>query len=65
MDLKYYTSVLVDRPGQLPPRQYNGVITVSDDEFAGDVVDAVGAAVCRSLGVSREQVRVLHCSQVH
>jgi len=28
-------------------------------------MEAVGAAVCRSLGVERERVRVVHCSRVH
>lgn len=65
MQLKFYTSVLVDRPGHVSPRQYNGVITVTDEESAQDVVEAVGAAVCRSLGVERERVRVVHCSRVH
>ncbi len=65
MQLKYYTSVLVDRPGHESPRQYNGVITVTDEESARDVTEAVGAAVCRSLGIERERVRVVHCSPVH
>ena len=65
MDLKYYTTVLVDRPGQSSARQYNGVITVTDDELALDVKEAVDAAVCRSLGVAPDQVRVVHCSPIH
>ena len=65
MHLKYYTSVLVDRPDHPSPRQYNGVITVTDEECAEDVIEAVGAAVCRSLGVERDRVRVVHCSPVH
>lgn len=65
MHLKYYASVLVDRPGHPFPRQYNGVITVADDETAEDVAEAVGAAVCRSLGVERDRVRVVHCSRLH
>ena len=65
MDLKYYTSVLVDEPGAGSPRQYNGVITLQDQDRVVDVMDAVGAAVCRSLGVSREQVRVVHCLRMH
>lgn len=65
MDLKYYTTVLVDRPGHSSARQYNGVITVTDDQLARDVKEAVGAAVCRSLGVAPDQVRVVHCSPIH
>lgn len=65
MDPKYYTSVLVDEPGLESPRQYNGVITMPDDPPAADVEEAVGAAICRSLGVPRELVRVLHCSRIH
>ena len=65
MQLKFYTSVLVDRPGHVSPRQYNGVITVTDEESAKDVMEAVGVAVCRSLGVERACVRVVHCSPVH
>ncbi len=65
MDLKYYTTVLVERPGHSSARQYNGIITVSDDDLARDVREAVGAAVCRSLGVARDQVRVVHCSPIH
>ena len=52
MDLKYYASVLVEEPAGASPRQYNGVITLRDEDGACDVVDAVGIAVCRSLGVS-------------
>jgi hypothetical protein len=65
MFLKYYASVLVDEPGVASPRQYNGVVTLEDADRAVDVEDAVGAAVCRSLGVTRERVRVVHCSRIH
>jgi hypothetical protein len=65
MDRKYYASVLVAEPGAASPRQYNGVITLQDRERVADVADAVGAAVCRSLGVAREQVRVVHCLRMH
>ena len=65
MDLKYYASVLVAEPGAASPRQYNGVITLQDPDRAIDIMDAVGAAVCRSLGVPREQVRVVHCLRMH
>ncbi|MBS1199813.1 MAG: hypothetical protein H6R27_491 [Proteobacteria bacterium] len=65
MDLKYYTSVLVAEPGAASPRQYNGVITLQDPDRAVDIMDAVGAAVCRSLGVPRERVRVVHCLRMH
>jgi len=65
MDLKYYASVLVEEPAGASPRQYNGVITLRDEDRASDVVDAVGIAVCRSLGVQREQVRVVHCLRMH
>lgn len=65
MDLKYYTSVLVEEPGAGSPRQYNGVITLQDQDRVVDVMDAVGAAVCLSLGVPREQVRVVHCLRMH
>ena len=65
MNLKYYTSVLVERPGHSSPRQYNGVITVTEEDSAQDVAEAVGAAVCRSLGVERDSVRVVHCSRIH
>jgi len=65
MDFKYYTSVLVAEPGLDSPRQYNGVITMTDDQTASDVEEAVGTAVCRSLGVPRERVRILHCSRIH
>jgi len=65
MNLKYYTSVLVERPGHPSPRQYNGVITVTEEDSAQDVAEAVGAAVCRSLGVDRDLVRVVHCARIH
>ena len=65
MDFKYYTSVLVAEPGSDSPRQYNGVISMADALSARDVEDAVGAAICRSLGVSRESVRILHCARIH
>lgn len=65
MHLKYYASVLVERPGHPAPRQYHGVITLTDGDLAQDVIEAVGAAVCRSLGVERERVRVVQCSPLH
>jgi len=65
MDFKYYTSVLVAEPGLDSPRQYNGVITMADVPASRDVEEAVGAAICRSLGVPREMVRILHCARIH
>ena len=65
MNLKYYATVLVEEPGADSPRQYNGVITLQEPDRAVDVTDAVGTAVCRSLGVPREQVRVVHCLRMH
>jgi hypothetical protein len=65
MDFKYYTSVLVAEPGAEAPRQYNGVISMADAPPACDVEELVGAAICRSLGVPREKVRVLHCARIH
>ena len=65
MDFKYYTSVLVAEPGLESPRQYNGVISMADPLSAYDLEEAVGAAICRSLGVSRESVRILHCARIH
>lgn len=65
MDFKYYTSVLVAEPGLEAPRQYNGVISMANAPSATDVEEAVGAAICRSLGVPRENVRILHCARIH
>jgi len=65
MDFKYYTSVLVAEPGAESPRQYNGVITMADAPPSCEVEEAVGTAICRSLGVPREMVRILHWARIH
>lgn len=65
MNLKFYASVLVDEPGAASPRQYNGVIALQPPEQPADLADAVGAAICRALGVPRDQVRVVHCARMH
>jgi hypothetical protein len=38
---------------------------MADPLSAYDLEEAVGAAICRSLGVPRENVRVLHCARIH
>jgi hypothetical protein len=65
MDLRYYTSVLVDQPGKTLPRRYDGVVSLEHPERHRDVAEVVGDAVGRALGVPREQIRVVQCARMH